>query len=243
MIWADNLGAELAFWRRWFSDDEFREGRDLRRAALSQPFPPTLARELGVRPGETLRVLDVGSGPLSTLRTRAPENPVELVCVDALAADYNALLDEFGYDECPRIVPGVGERLTEQHGLEAFHLVHIANALDHCEDPARAFVEMCRVCRVGGQVWVVSIENEGERERYSGLHQWNLLAGDATLRLWNSQTDCNLLDLVPGPFDFTWRYVREEPGMRVFSATIHKRDGQAGGVTGTMPCSSGAALR
>ena len=227
-MWADNLGAELAFWRRWFSDDEFKAGREARRAALSQPFPPTLARELGVPAGELLRVLDVGSGPLSTLRTRAPENPVELVCVDALAAGYNALLDEFGYDECPRIVHGVGERLVEQHGLDAFHLVHIANALDHCEDPALALVEMYRVCRVGGQVWIVSIENEGERERYGGLHQWNLVAADATLRLWNPRTDRNLLDLLAGSFDFTWRYVREEPGMRVFSAIIHKRGADSG---------------
>ena len=105
---------------------------------------------------------------MSTLRTRAPANRVELVCVDALAADYNALLDEFGCDECPRNRPGVGERLAEQYGLDAFHVVHIANALDHCEDPARALVEMYRVCRVGGRSGSVSIENEGERERYTG---------------------------------------------------------------------------
>jgi SAM-dependent methyltransferase len=225
--WAKGLGSEVAFWRRWFTDEAFAAGRAARRTELSHPFPPALARELGVAEGETVRVLDVGSGPLSTLRTRAPANPVELVCVDALAADYNALLDEFGYDECPRIIPGEGERLTELFGLDAFHLVHIANALDHCEDPARTLVEMYRICRAGGQVQVVSIENEGERERYAGLHQWNLVAGDATLRLWNDRTDCNLLDLLPGPFAFTWRYVRQEPTMRVFSATIHKRRADA----------------
>jgi SAM-dependent methyltransferase len=164
--WADGLGAERAFWRQWFTDDAFKAGREARRAALSQPFPPTLAHGLGLSDGEILRVLDVGSGPMSTLRTRAPANPVELVCVDALAADYNALLDEFGCDECPRIVPGVGERLAEQYGLDAFHVVHIANALDHCEDPARAFLEMYRACRVGGQVWDrLHRERRGTRAR------------------------------------------------------------------------------
>jgi SAM-dependent methyltransferase len=182
-----------------------------------------LARDVGLQAGEVLRVLDVGSGPLSTLRTRAPGNPVELVCVDALALEYNALLDEFGYDECPRIVPGVGERLFERFGAGAFHLVHIANALDHCEDPATALVEMFQVCRTGGRIWVISIENEGEREGYAGLHQWNLVATDGGLRLWNARTNRNLLDLLPGPYAFTWHYVHEEPAMRVFLATIQKK--------------------
>lgn len=220
--WSDNLGAELAFWRRWFTDDAFKAGREARRAALGGPFPPTLAREVGLEAGAPLRVLDVGSGPLSTLRTRAPANPVELICVDALAVGYNALLEEFGFVECPRIVPGVGERLAAQFGLDAFHLVHIANALDHCEDPARTFVEMYRVCRPGGQIWIVSIENEGEREGYAGLHQWNLVADDGGLHLWNGRTQRNLLDTLTGRSAYTWRYLPEASGLRVFSVTIRK---------------------
>ena len=222
-VWAENLHEELAFWRSWFEEERFREGREARRAALSRGFAPTIESELALQPGEQLRVLDVGSGPLSTLPTSAPRNPVELVCLDALAREYNELLAEFSYDECPRIRWGVGEALVDLFGEDSFHYVNIANALDHCKDPAETFVQMYRVCRPGGKIVVVSVENEGEREGYAGLHQWNLEASDAGIRLWNSVVDRNLLDAIPSAHTYSWSAERRDSSFTVFVATIGKQ--------------------
>ena len=145
-----------------------------------------------LRPG--LAVLDVGSGPISGLPRRAPDNPVELVCVDALADVYNELLDEHGFDELPRVLRIRGEELSSAFAEGSFHFVHIANALDHCEDPARTLEEMYRACIPGGLIVVASFENEGERRYYLDLHQWNLEANNEGFWLWNRSMRKDLLE-------------------------------------------------
>lgn len=221
-IWAAGIDSEVTFWRHWFADDAYKSEREARREVLVHgSCSAEIAKELGANPGDVLRILDVGSGPVSTQRMRAPNNPVELICVDALADIYNVLLDEFGYTDCPKINKVKGEELTLHYAKESFHLVNIANALDHCEDPAKTLVEMYMVCRPRGQVQVLSIENEGERERYIGLHQWNLNADDQGLWLWNPSFRLNLLESLSVPFSYTWEYVDHgQKGFKIFSVKI-----------------------
>ncbi len=221
--WVNDVDEEAAFWRSWFKEERFADARDERRAFLRSEFPIGFGRAVGAAPGELLRALDVGSGPISTLRTRAMENPVELVCTDALADVYNALLDEHGYDELPRVLKLKGEALSTQLKESSFHYVHIANALDHCEDPSRTLAEMYRVCRPAGLIEVVSVQNEGERQQYHGLHQWNLEADDAGLWLWRPSARQNLLEALGG-HAHSWRYLDylAEGGARVFQVSIRK---------------------
>ena len=189
---------------------------------MRSEFPVGFGPAVGAGPGELLRALDVGSGPISTLRTAAPENPVELICTDALADVYNTLLDEYGFNELPRVLKLKGEQLSDQLEQSSFHFVHIANALDHCEDPSRTLAEMYRVCRPAGLIRVISVENEGERQQYQGLHQWNLEADDAGLWLWRPSTRQNLLEELGG-HAYSWRYLDyREGGARLFQAEIRK---------------------
>ena len=54
---------------------------------------------------------------------------------------------------------------------------------------------------------IKSIENEGQRENYCGMHQWNLRADDSGLWLSSrASEDINLFDLVPLS-GFELRYV------------------------------------
>jgi SAM-dependent methyltransferase len=202
--------AEVAFWREWLTADRFAAERSERIAGLQASFPRGFAAAVGAT--GLLRVLDVGSGPISTLPLHSADGPMELICVDPLADAYNELLEGF---DVPRIESVKAEELSSRFGPE-FDYVHCANALDHCEDPARAFEEMWKVCRPGGLVSVVSVENEGRRQHYEGLHQWDLRADDQGLWLG----DRNLLE-GRDPRLYDWRYVAEQPdGARVFLADI-----------------------
>jgi SAM-dependent methyltransferase len=224
LLWDDNLGEEAAFWRSWFAEAKFADAREARRSAIaSAVFPRRFVRSLGVKPGETFRVLDVASGPLSDVPTKAQENPVERVCVDALADVYNSLLDQYGYDDVPRVLKIKAEELSAGLMQDRFHFVHIANALDHCKDPARALAEMYRVCRPGGLIRVVSIENEGVRQQYQGLHQWNLEADAESLWLWRSSDRRDLLATLDD-HTYTWSDLDYgEPGVvKLFRADIRK---------------------
>jgi SAM-dependent methyltransferase len=55
----------------------------------------------------------------------------------------------------------------------SFDLVHAANSLDHAHDPVAAIKAAAPVVRPGGHVFLEHILNEGAREGYGGLHQWN----------------------------------------------------------------------
>lgn len=221
--WSRNIHEEAQFWRKWLSDPEFAQVRRLRLGRLESTYPEDFRNSVGVLPGEVIRVLDVGSGPISTLQTRAPVNPVQLVCVDALADVYNQLLDEYGFGRCPRILKVRGEELVARFGSDSFNYVHIANALDHCEDPALTLNQMIAVCAPGGVVKVVSIENEGVREGYLGLHQWNLEPSERGLFLWNPSGRVNLCEGLGAGVEYRWRYVDHgQTGFKIFEAQFSK---------------------
>jgi SAM-dependent methyltransferase len=218
-IWHDNLDEEVGFWRRWLTEDEFRETRE-QRFEHTRSLNPWYLQLVGAKPGDKLRIIDVGSGPVSTIGRRAPNNEVELICADALGERYNALLDELGFKDLARIEPIKGEDLTEHFGVGTFDIVNCANALDHFDNPAIAFRNMYDLCRPGGVFHLLSIENEGEREQYQGLHQWNLRADNDGVWLWNKHHNQNLLELVPGHAGYTWRYAEQTPHFKVFQVEL-----------------------
>lgn len=221
--WSQAIGSEVDFWRSWFAEDKYAEARDAKRRLATSTFPEGFAPFVGLGPSEVLRVLDVGSGPISGLPSRAPDNPVELVCTDALADFYNTLLDEHGFDEVPRVLKIKGEELSSMLAEGRFHFVHIANALDHCEDPARTLEEMYKVCKPGGLIVVASFENEGERRQYHDLHQWNLEADDQSLWLWNPSMRKDLLEGI-GDRSYAWCHLDQQEGdeAKFFRVEIRK---------------------
>jgi ubiquinone/menaquinone biosynthesis C-methylase UbiE len=221
-VWAKNIHQEIAFWegviRRTAASQSGAEGPSvqdyswLRRTLVPPPAD-----------NEVMRLLDVGSGPFSTLGRAKPGNGVEIVRADALGDAYNRILEECGLAQFPSVLAIKGEELSLAFGHDAFHFVNCANALDHFEDPARSFLEMVRVCKPGGIVRIISIENEGEREAYAGLHQWNLQTADNGLWLWNRATRTNLIPLCRLAVSYDWKYVDHgQTGFNIFEATIRK---------------------
>jgi len=220
--WSEKLGSEAGFWRRWFTEARFQPNRE-RRLGKSNQLSAHLVKLANVPAGGPIRILDVGSGPISTVGTECAGHAVELTCVDALADEYNQLLVECGHAQLPRIRPGKGEQVEEMFGSESFDLVICANALDHFESPVEAFVAMFEVCRTGGAIVVTSVRNEGERQNYSGLHQWNLDADDKGFWLWNRKMRHDLVSSVPRSAKFSWQGTNSgRANMETFRVVITK---------------------
>jgi len=53
---------------------------------------------------------------------------------------------------------------------------------------------MMQVCKDGGSVFFIVKENEGERQEYGGLHQWNFEIENGAVRLWNRDSSIILND-------------------------------------------------
>ncbi|PSF38937.1 hypothetical protein C7H19_02460 [Aphanothece hegewaldii CCALA 016] len=167
-VWSDNLPEEISFWKEWLNDQSINKERI---EMINKPFPfSALFNQLS---DTTIKVLDVGSGPVTTVGTLLPSATIELTACDPLAEEYNSMLRAIGLAERANIQKVAGEDLSKVFEKNSFDLVHSANALDHAYDPLLCIQNMLEVCKPGGWVVVIVIENEGERENYHGLHQWN----------------------------------------------------------------------
>ena len=168
------LKGEVQFWRNWLSTkgmywpDDFHARFDPDRR-LDGHLAPFVDRV----DGDFVRILDVGAGPLTKLGKTHPSKRLVITATDLLATDYDRLLAELGLVPPVRTIHADAEQLVAQFGRDAFDIVHAQNCIDHTADPARAIEEMVAVARPGGYVVLFHAENEGQREQYNQLHQWN----------------------------------------------------------------------
>ena len=168
------LNEELAFWRWWFETGGAEWPQDFReRFNPDQPIQHYLATYIDRLETECVRILDVGSGPLTKLGKRHSSKQLVITATDLLADDYERLLTELEIEPLVRTIYADAERLGEQFEPGSYDVVHGANCVDHMADPLRAIEQMLTVSKPEGWVVLYHAENEGQREQYRQLHQWD----------------------------------------------------------------------
>lgn len=195
--WKDALPSEVHFWKRVMTGEMPQYERNLReRASGRTPFPAHLANYLAK--DRVTRILDVGAGPHSVIGLSNAPSPIELVAIDPLADSYNEMLMQQGITPVTRAIRGEAERLHE-YNLGKFDLIFSRNALDHSYDPLAAIDSMLHVLAKGGAIHLEGSVNEGERQSYSGLHQWNFEPQeDGDLVVWREGTSISIRDRFDG---------------------------------------------
>jgi SAM-dependent methyltransferase len=155
-------------------------------------------------------VLDVGSGPLSTVGIVAGEIKVTLSGADPLAADYLKMLKDIGIEPNCKLFSCTGEELIANFGAASFDLVACVNAMDHSEDPIEVFRQMAEVCKPGGYLYLYHAEDEGYHERYHGMHQWNFSMQRGKPVLNDGRRSFHLLDAAPNTSLYTHRRIPKD---------------------------------
>ena len=184
--WRTQLPKELSFWKQWIDSDGGGNPETFRRALdPSQPLQPHLADLLDCAADDELRILDVGSGPVSFVGKMFGDRPITLIPVDPLADGYKRLLDAAGVAPPFPTQVGSAEELSTLFPAGSFHLVHASNSIDHSFDPVLAIAEMIKMVRPSGYVWLTHFRNEGHKNGYYGLHQWNFDVKDGEFIVWN----------------------------------------------------------
>jgi hypothetical protein len=179
-LWEHGIESELGFWRTYLATeggdwpDEYTSRMD-----PSAPVQPHLVELLPDK--ELVRILDVGAGPLTDVGKVWPGHTVEVRAVDALADEYNALLQE--EDVTPPVLTEQcrSEELADMFEPDTFDLVCAINTLDHSYDPMAAIGQMVTI---GRTIYLEHHTNEAEVEGYWGLHQWNFDVVDDRCMLW-----------------------------------------------------------
>lgn len=184
--WRTQLPKELSFWKQWIGTGGGGSPETFRRALdPSQPLQPHLADLLEGVTDDEVRILDVGSGPISFVGKVLGDRRITLVPVDPLADGYNGLLDAAGVVPPFPTRTGSAEELSTLFPAGSFHLVHASNSIDHSFDPVLAIAEMIKMVRPDGYVWLTHFRNEGHNNGYYGLHQWNFDVEDGEFIVWN----------------------------------------------------------
>ena len=184
--WKLALPCEEKFWERWLAEQGGEYGDSFR-----DRLNPLLGLQEHVRgliradEGALVRILDVGAGPLTVLGKVWRGRRVEITAVDPLANDYSRLLKKHDVVGPVKTVYCEGERVAERFDENRFDLVYSRNALDHAHNPVAAIAAMVRVCKPGCVTLLEHLVNEGETEKYYGLHQWNFNVEGGRFVIWN----------------------------------------------------------
>ena len=190
--WRSNLNEEVRFWRSLFDrscPNQNFVGRFHERVAGDRPFPTYLAALVRHVDGGIVQVLDVGAGPMTQIGTIYKTKKIEVTAIDPLAEEYARLFEEFDLVPRVRTRPGCAERLTDLFSEDSFDLVYCRNALDHSHDPLLGIRQMIEVCKPGGYCWLNHAVNEGRKQRYRGLHQWDFYPEGSDLAIYGKVHD------------------------------------------------------
>lgn len=192
--WAAGLGSEVEHWRHWLRRGAvelagveaaayaaWSDADSLLQPGIIQrldPFKP---------PGSEVAILDVGAGPLTMVGKKWPGRSVKITAVDPLADEYDRLLAELDLTPPVRTVYGEAERLTSLFPPDYFDAVICCNALDHVYDCLEGLRQMIAVARPQRPVILLHNIDEGETQRYDGLHQWNFREENGEFIIWNRE--------------------------------------------------------
>jgi SAM-dependent methyltransferase len=188
--WQRGLPLEVDFWADYLRTrggeypEEFQHRTDPNNP-VDDPFLLEAIDRVG---GEQIKIVDVGSGPLTSVGTRDPRHPqrrLEVTAVDPLAHDYQRLLLEAGVTAPAPPQVCRGEDVARTFGRGHFDIAYARNSIDHSVDALAAIASMLDAVRVGGAVVLLHRRREGEHHGYTQLHQWNLDVEDGRLVLFN----------------------------------------------------------
>ena len=132
------------------------------------PLPAYFEELIGKQ--HSVRIAELGAGPINTIGNFWPGREVEIVASDVLQSEYEKLWKEHGATPIVPIEYQDMEHLT--YPDESFDIVHCVNALDHTKDAKKALSELERICKPEG--WVYLRHSSNQKKRFRGHHYWNI---------------------------------------------------------------------
>lgn len=189
--WLSEIDTEISYWDDWFKTKGLLEPEEYLKRTKDKvefAYPELIAGK------ENVKILDVGSGPISGLGNVAGEIAIQLSACDPLAFIYKEMIDKAGIKPYVLSEFAMTERLCDAYPRDSFDIVNMTNALDHAINPLLGVYNMLAICKKGGSVVLHHRENEAEFEYYSGLHKWNISENSGNLIFWNKSEYINVTD-------------------------------------------------
>ena len=192
--WEKGKEKEIDFWVEWIKTKGLEWQQDyIDRLNPDLPFQGHLIKYLPE--GPEVSIIDVGSGPLTSLGKKLKGYNLHITAVDPLADKYNAILEEYGIVPLVKTQYCEVERLTDIFPPDSFDLICVFNALDHCYDPIRGIQQMFHLLKKERFIFMSHFTNEAEKENYVGFHQWNFCKENNHFVIWNRKSRITVNDI------------------------------------------------
>lgn len=196
--WEKFLPSEVSYWAGLFQQNSYDPSHIeafMNRIENEPIFQ--FEKDLLDPPGTTIKVLDVGAGPLTHIGSLNSKYNIEITAIDPLAMQYLELWNKFGKKPRVKTVYGEAEKISESFKPASFDIAFSRNALDHSYDPITAIKQM--VCVSRRFVFIQGHVNEGESANYTGLHSWNFEPTiEDDLIIWNPTAKYSLKEELTG---------------------------------------------
>lgn len=185
--WSRRNSLEAGYWTDSLAVADARERFATRLDPETEIVGQALRRAVDGIDREDVAILDVGSGPLTSVGKRYPGKKIAVTAADALAGDYVEALAKAGIEPLVPPVAVAGEDVLDYFGPEAFDVTFMSNALDHTADPLLVIENLTGVTKRDGRVALRHMKNEGVRNGYFGIHFWNIECRDGRFVIWNRE--------------------------------------------------------
>jgi SAM-dependent methyltransferase len=193
--WDNDMWRELAFFDFELGGRNELDGEPVKHSSVilqllsahhCKDYFPAWGLEGLPRQDRPWRALDIGCGPISTLRWGALCGLLTVTGVDPLLEMYALLLARHGYDALPHVrceveFSSIAERLDELVPDSSFDLIHTRNALDHTQEPQRIVDSFARKLAPGGRVLLHGATCEGTRQEWDQFHKTDIDLKDGVL--------------------------------------------------------------
>jgi len=228
-VYRSGLHAELRWWRGFIETRGGAWPEDLmHRLDPDAPLlEPLIADRLERFAGRaSVRVLDVGAGPVSVVGKLHDGIRLDVTAVDPLGDEYRRLLEQAGIDPPVRTETCPGEDVGTRFGAGAFDVVYSRNAVDHSADPLAVVRAMVHTVAPGGFVALRHYQREAEANGYVGLHNWNFDVDDGALVIWGPYGSYDIGAELAGEATVTW-WLEETTGRTPWVCAILDKRGPA----------------
>jgi SAM-dependent methyltransferase len=194
--WSKRNSHEAGYWTDSLATADSRERFADRLDPETEIGGAALRRAVEEVDREEVAILDVGSGPLTSVGKKYPGKKIEVTAADALAGDYAKALAKAGIEPLVPVVAVAGEDVLDYFGPETFDVTFMSNALDHTADPMLVIKNLVDVTKRDGRVALRHMKNEGERNSYFGIHIWNIECRDGRFVIWNHEVTNDVTSLL-----------------------------------------------
>lgn len=190
--WERGIKSEISFWKGWLHANKDNSGK-----INKEKLVDYLANLIGDK--KEVKIANIGAGAASLIGRKYGDVNIEVIPSDILAEEYMEIRKELNISD---LIPLEKQDMSNlSYDANTFDIVYCANAMDHCEDPFSAILEMIRVCKYGGWVYFRHGQRVGKKSRYGGLHQWNFQVVDGEVIIWNLENEIKLSDF---PMEFKY---------------------------------------